>query len=212
MDGKIYPIAFQKKGICCQIANFLIKNLWGESMNKHEDRLTLYLESGWTVWEFTSLFTAVNKMYLLLLVLATEDAAALKKFLRVPYSKQNLILPAFYVSPQLRIEKIHIASPGEVNLLGFHKIIKELRELLKDLIYRNKQERINGELDIDLKKVRLIQEKLKVIDELDLPLEKKLALKKRLLMSASELQGTTYRVEIRYDLGERNAKNIDKIS
>ena len=49
---------------------------------------------------------------------------------------------------RLRVRRIRIASPGSFNLSGSGEIIREIRELIKDLWFRNQQERTKGELDI----------------------------------------------------------------
>lgn len=52
------------------------------------------------------------------------------------------------VEDRLRIRRIQMASPGSFNLSGSGEIIREIRELIKDLWYRNRQEKTKGELDI----------------------------------------------------------------
>lgn len=49
---------------------------------------------------------------------------------------------------RLRVQRIHIASPGTFNLAGSGEIIREIRELIKDLWFRNRQEKAKGELEI----------------------------------------------------------------
>lgn len=48
----------------------------------------------------------------------------------------------------LRIHRVRISSPGGFSFTGIGEIIKELRELIKDIWYRNKQEKALGELQI----------------------------------------------------------------
>ncbi|MBI5186545.1 MAG: hypothetical protein HZA01_12585 [Nitrospinae bacterium] len=49
---------------------------------------------------------------------------------------------------RLRVRRIHIASPGDFSFSGIGEIIREIRELIKDIWFRNKQDKIKGELDI----------------------------------------------------------------
>jgi hypothetical protein len=49
---------------------------------------------------------------------------------------------------RLRIRRIEMASPGSFNLSGSGEIVREIRELIKDLWFRNRQEKAKGELDI----------------------------------------------------------------
>ena len=58
----------------------------------------------------------------------------------------------------LQIDRIHIASPGGFSFTGIGEIIQQLRELLKDLWYRNNQEKTKGELEIIEKYLKLQSE------------------------------------------------------
>jgi hypothetical protein len=55
-----------------------------------------------------------------------------------------------YAQPSERvvIDRIRISSPGGISFSGLGDVIREIRELVKDLWFRNKQERALGELDI----------------------------------------------------------------
>lgn len=55
----------------------------------------------------------------------------------------------------LQIDRIIISSPGGFSFKGIGEIIKEIRELIKDLWYRNKQEKVKGELEIIEKYLRM---------------------------------------------------------
>jgi len=49
---------------------------------------------------------------------------------------------------RLQVRRINVASPGEFSFSGSGEIVREIRELIKDIWYRNKQERVRGELEI----------------------------------------------------------------
>jgi hypothetical protein len=49
---------------------------------------------------------------------------------------------------ELKIDRIHIASPGGFSFSGLGEIVQQFRELIKDIWYRNKQEKTKGELEI----------------------------------------------------------------
>jgi hypothetical protein len=59
-------------------------------------------------------------------------------------------------SRALRVKKIEIASPGGFTLEGMGEPLRELRELIKDLCYRNRQEREKGDLEILKQKIEII--------------------------------------------------------
>ena len=48
----------------------------------------------------------------------------------------------------LHVHKIHIASPGGFSFKGIGEIIEEIRELIRDVWYRNRQQRVSGDLDL----------------------------------------------------------------
>jgi hypothetical protein len=64
---------------------------------------------------------------------------------------------------EISISKIHISSPGEIHLEA-GSAIKELRELIKDLSFRNEQERAFNEL-------KIIQEIITTLDMMKIPPE-----------------------------------------
>ena len=51
-------------------------------------------------------------------------------------------------SDQLIIDRIRISSPGGFSFKGIGDVIKQLRELIKDIWYRNHQERVRGEMEL----------------------------------------------------------------
>jgi hypothetical protein len=75
-----------------------------------------------------------------------------------------LVQPSVFMTPDesLMISSIKMASPGGFNLRGLGEPIKQLRELLKDLFYRNKQEKKRGELAI-------LREQLQLVAQYGLP-------------------------------------------
>jgi hypothetical protein len=62
----------------------------------------------------------------------------------------------------LTIINIQMASPGGFSLKGLGDPLKELRELIKDLWYRNRQERERGNLEI-------LKERLEIASKYNLP-------------------------------------------
>jgi len=66
--------------------------------------------------------------------------------------------PSEYLPPthELKIKKIAIASPGGFSLEGLGEPLREVRELIKDLCYRNRQEREKGDLEILKQKLELV--------------------------------------------------------
>ena len=59
-------------------------------------------------------------------------------------------------SHELMIQQVVMASPGGFSLRGLGEPLRELRELIKDLCYRNRQERERGDLDIVRQRIALL--------------------------------------------------------
>ncbi|MGH9198431.1 MAG: hypothetical protein ACRD1T_22195 [Acidimicrobiia bacterium] len=54
------------------------------------------------------------------------------------------------------IQKIEMASLGGISLRGLGEPLRELRELIKDLSYRNRQERERGDIEIIQQRLTLL--------------------------------------------------------
>jgi len=61
------------------------------------------------------------------------------------------------ITTELTIYKIQIASPGEFSFSGLGDIVQQFRELIKDIWYRNSQEKRKGELEIIEKHLALLE-------------------------------------------------------
>lgn len=85
----------------------------------------------------------------------------------VPFGNQsylneyiNQILSAeWYINPkfQINIKKIKFASKGLISIEA-GSVIREIRELVKDIFYRNSQEKRSGELDIFQKQIDVMEQ------------------------------------------------------
>ncbi|ELB2105130.1 hypothetical protein QNZ87_004309 [Vibrio parahaemolyticus] len=99
----------------------------------------------WSVEDFYTFFHQINILYNRLSVLddirSKEKAVKLKSAL---YGSLSRIKS----DERLKVKSIEIHSPGDFNLLGVDKIIGQVRELLKDITYRNKLERQAKEEEI----------------------------------------------------------------
>ncbi|PSJ43773.1 hypothetical protein C7H85_16140 [Zobellella endophytica] len=92
----------------------------------------------WSVEDFYTFFHQVNILYNRLSVL--EDIKLKQRQVQL---KSALYGSLSRISPEerLKVKSIEIHSPGDFNLLGVDKIIGQVRELIKDLTYRNKLDR-----------------------------------------------------------------------
>jgi hypothetical protein len=73
-----------------------------------------------------------------------------------------------YGNPQqaCRIVRAEMGSPGGFSFTGIGEIVKEFRELIKDVWFRNRQEEQKGELDLQKGKLDLIEKYLALQDRL----------------------------------------------
>lgn len=92
----------------------------------------------WSVEDFYTFFHQLNILYNRLTVL--DDIYSRKRKLKLQsalYGSLSRIKP----EDRLKVKSIEIHSPGDFNLLGVDKIIAQIRELIKDLLYRNRIDR-----------------------------------------------------------------------
>lgn len=59
---------------------------------------------------------------------------------------------------ELQVTKIQMASPGGFSLSGLGEPLTQLRELIKDLWYRNRQEREQGELELLQRRIEMFSQ------------------------------------------------------
>lgn len=90
----------------------------------------------WTVMDLQVFFHQLNILYNRLYVIN-----GLKPGMKVSLDGiLNNSLAKVRVEEQLRVDYIEIHSPAEFSFIGLDKIIAQLRDLIKDLTYRNKLE------------------------------------------------------------------------
>ena len=82
----------------------------------------------------------------------------------------------------LWIHQIHISSPGLISFEGLGEIVREFRELIKDIFWRNKQEKAKGQLEIISKYVKIRKEN----PNLDIPIPTYLKNEKYLVETVNE--------------------------
>jgi hypothetical protein len=116
--------------------------------------------------------------------------------------------PGLFIGPadELVIERIQMASPGGFHLKGLGEPIRQLRELMKDMFYRNRQERQRGELALLRERLQLaVQFRLtgEPLDKLSAAVLDEMAQLKPFLVSQ--------RLLLRYD-GETGAPADDPAS
>lgn len=69
---------------------------------------------------------------------------------RVPYSIPRTITTTVYMSDLLRVRSIQMSSPGLVSFEGLGEVVREVREFVKDIWYRNSLERKERQLRLVL--------------------------------------------------------------
>lgn len=104
----------------------------------------------WSVEDFYNFFHQLNILYNRLYVLQEIKESGKKKKLK--YALYGS-LSSVKGNDQLIVKSIEIHSPGDFNLLGVDKVIKQLRESLKDIMFKNRQERESGDEELRHKKV-----------------------------------------------------------
>ncbi len=72
---------------------------------------------------------------------------------------------------RLRVASIEMNSPGQISLIGLGEVVREFRELLKDLWFRNLQERELGRLAIAREHLKLERDQKLLLAEQPLQLD-----------------------------------------
>lgn len=166
----------------------------------------------WTVEDFYTFFHQLNILYNRLAVL--DDLSASGRTVKL---KSALYGSLSRVKPEdrLKVESIEIHSPGDFNLLGVDKIIGQLRALLKDLLYRNRQEREQMEESLRHRRAinslneraaqqKLLSNQIRIMKELGYQPEQIEAGAKAFLDPLQQVQEIGIRKQVSLKPGDRN--------
>jgi hypothetical protein len=143
-DSDTEPVAFRTEGdwLSSDLAAFLsaMEDLYGTFVTVHEALVvrdhTIHQKLALAEQLAGSQEVAVTS------VLAGDD--------QIGDYVVDLSQNVFELRPELRltIVSVEMSSPGGISLAGLGEPIQQLREFIKDLWYRNKQEKQQGELEI----------------------------------------------------------------
>ena len=117
----------------------------------------------WSVDDFQRFFHQLNILYNRLYVLEDLRTGNRKPKLKYAFYGSRALVKE---SDELLVKSIEIHSPGDFNFLGIDKIIEQLRELIKDVLFRIQQEREAGDEEIRHQQVMNRIEEQKGLQEL----------------------------------------------
>jgi hypothetical protein len=134
-----------------------------------KNHIKLLTNENWTLVDFEEFIHSINNIYYTLYVcndiikiLKQKDY---KDKLALNYGKIGISISIKNKLIKIRnedllsIKSIRMESPGEINLwAGSGEVIHELREFIKDISFRNKQEFELGQLNILKKRLEIMQE------------------------------------------------------
>jgi len=137
----------------------------------NEEHITIETKDNWTLFDFEDFIHVINNIYYTLYVfndilMKIDNGVKDKNNYIIESLKNKEISLHFCIKNKLyrisekellKINKIYMASPGETIFSGIAKIIYQIREIIKDIYYRNKYEKIICELKI----IEEITERLK---------------------------------------------------
>jgi len=119
------------------------------TMENEQTEIGFDATENWSVEDFYNFFHQINILYNRLYVLQEmKDSGKKKKLKYALYGSLSRVKS----EDQLIVKSIEIHSPGDFNLLGVDKVIQQLRETLKDVLFRNRQERESSDEDLRHKK------------------------------------------------------------
>ena len=109
--------------------------------------LRLQLDGEWNIHSFSEFLESIAFIYDFINLCQPKQQDILIGFFKsvrpTPYQRRDIILSVCSVksSSALFLKRIQISSPGFADFIGIGKVLSELRELLKDLSYRNRYEK-----------------------------------------------------------------------
>lgn len=113
-------------------------------MRQDNNELLLKSDDFWSVKDLFIFLSSLNCLYNRLFVLKRYKKGKL-------YNKFRYSTLQVLKDEQINIKSLKISSPAEFNLRGIGEIIGQLREVIKDLSFRNWQEQTLGNLEIIIK-------------------------------------------------------------
>ncbi|MCL2443318.1 MAG: hypothetical protein FWD13_07615 [Treponema sp.] len=138
--------------------------------NNVKSYLSIDLNNKWSLIDFEKLIHSLNNIYFIFYIcnelIESINSNNGKIYILHRKIKFNRINFLTYIKKRkntciktesLIIKRIHMESPGDIVLEG-GSFLKEVREFIKDMLFRNKQEKEIGELNILEKKLQILTE------------------------------------------------------
>lgn len=110
--------------------------------------LTIEVAGEWSSGDFGAFFGALDRLYVTLYRFRRDGLPVRREQGKV--TGLGRITRAGV--PPLSVDAVRYASPGAVSLLGVGEIIEQLRELIKDLWGRNRQEKATRALELEARR------------------------------------------------------------
>ncbi len=144
------------------------ENIAKQKSNIIKKHLLLKLDNDWNVSDLKELLECLENLYTafcaidFLMNLHKNNTQGTDKLTPIYSDIIYLVTSNKWQLPEnykkFKIDKIHISSPGHLFLSGVADIIEQLRELYKDVKFRNRHEEILGEITILERKLNLLNE------------------------------------------------------
>ena len=142
--------------------------LWSERWNKDLKNRRALLKSIFGKREMRYPDPFLYEMWLDLLESGNAAAAINPLGIALPSTPVQIYQAIdLYAVPdqRCRIHKARMSSPGGFSFTGIGEILKEFRELIKDVWYRNQQERKKGDIELIKDKLDLEKSKLDYVEK-----------------------------------------------
>ncbi len=174
-------------------------------VEKNAELIVFRTDRKWTANDLRILLICISKIYEIICKVSIdkrEQALFLLKYIERENNVANVLLfkalkmhnfsspliGKFFekkiIPNSLKINHIKMGSPGDISFEGIGEIVKELRQLFKDLLFRNRQEKAIG----DYRVLEYYFKMLKAYDKLS-PQQKKILSKKIIMIESLKKQG-----------------------
>ena len=131
---------------------------------QEQEQLIFLIDGEWFAHDFAALFNCIDNIYQVLLKRNCIEIISAVDFPLIKYFEESFVPSSKSLKNinNLCVSKVIYSSPGVIEFLGIAKVIKELRELLKDLWYRNSFEKSLALIKLERAELAVQEKKLEI--------------------------------------------------
>jgi hypothetical protein len=131
---------------------------------QEQEKLIFSIDGEWFAQDFATFFNCINNIYQILLKRNCIEIISAADFPLIRYFQESFVPSgeSFKKIQYICVPKVVYNSPGVIEFLGIAKVIKELREILKDIWYRNSFEKSLSMIKLERAELAVQEKKLEI--------------------------------------------------